>query len=75
MLNTILLILCLVQLGCGICGYILACRAEKHTSDAIEYANKAMKHAQKTLEYWQEFQSLLDEIENKGVKERRQLER
>lgn len=75
MLNTILLILWLTQLVCGICGYILVCKAEKHASDAIEYANKAMEHAHKTLEYWQEFQNLLDEIENKGAKERRQLER
>lgn len=46
MLNTILLILWLTQLVCGICGYILACRAEKRAENAIRQAKLAAKHSQ-----------------------------
>lgn len=41
----ILLVLWLAQLGCGICSYILACRAEKRADAAIKRALQAKERA------------------------------
>ena len=36
----------LASIGCGVCGYILACRAEKRAEDAIRHAELAAERSQ-----------------------------
>ena len=36
----------LASIGCGICGYILACRAEKRAENAIRQAKLAAERSQ-----------------------------
>ena len=69
MLNTILLILWLTQLICGICGYILVCKAEKHAHESIQHAEAAINHADAALNALNELNNYLrDTKENRNPK-------
>ena len=60
----------LASLGCGICGYILACKAEKHAHESIQHAESAINHADAAL-------SALNELNNylRGTEENRDSNR
>lgn len=60
----------LVSIGCGICGYILACRAEKRAHESIQHAESAIDHADAAL-------NALNELNNylRGIEENRDYNR
>lgn len=60
----------LASIGCGICGYILACKAEKHAYESMKHADAAIDHANAAL-------NALNELNNylRGTEENRDSNR